>query len=171
MPSGGRWKRLRSLSSAFGPTCSSPAGWLGRRTGGAKSASVTIPGSSRRAAPGASPDLIGSLMEQMSCQSACVAYALIEQLPNIDPDSATRDLAVPSRVLAKFRKVDVYVRRGLPTCLTRQLGDANCFGVNAAPQTSSGILRVGDRFKVTYRWGLRDDGEWARPGAHASRFR
>ena len=74
-------------------------------------------------------------------------------LPNVDPDTGVRDEAVPAKIMQQFRVVDKY------------LGNLNCFGVNATPMTSSGILRVGDRVTIKQRYGLRSDasGQWARP--------
>jgi uncharacterized protein YcbX len=64
------------------------------------------------------------------------------QLPNTDPDTAQLDGAVPSKVLMGYR-TGIALEKGL-------FGKA-CWGVNGVPE-GSGVIRVGDRVRVTARF-------------------
>jgi hypothetical protein len=80
----------------------------------------------------------------------------VYQLPNVNPETAEADKAVPYKILAKYRRVDpaVSVLDGLvPPCrgdLSRLLQQkfTPIFGVNAVPQQSYGVIHVGDRVRV-----------------------
>ncbi|KAJ9115884.1 hypothetical protein QFC22_005027 [Naganishia vaughanmartiniae] len=68
----------------------------------------------------------------MICVSRCGRC----QLPNVNPETAEADKAVPYKVLAKYRRVDP-AQKFTPI-----------FGVNAVPQQSYGTIHVGDRVRV-----------------------
>lgn len=60
-------------------------------------------------------------------------------VPNIDPETGVRDNYLPYRVLQEFRQVDpVAAKKGKP-----------CFGMLSVPREEHGVVRVGDRFRVT----------------------
>ncbi|KAL7412328.1 hypothetical protein BDY24DRAFT_103152 [Mrakia frigida] len=66
------------------------------------------------------------------------------QLPNVDPSTGLTHPSIPYKVLSKYRRIDP-VDKFSP-----------CFGVNAAPMSSRGILRVGDKVRVVKK------NEWIR---------
>ncbi|KAJ9107731.1 hypothetical protein QFC21_001191 [Naganishia friedmannii] len=68
----------------------------------------------------------------MICVSRCGRC----QLPNVNPETAEADKAVPYKLLAKYRRVDP-AQKFTPI-----------FGVNAVPQQSYGAIHVGDRVRV-----------------------
>ncbi|KAJ9108595.1 hypothetical protein QFC19_002311 [Naganishia cerealis] len=68
----------------------------------------------------------------MICVSRCGRC----QLPNVNPDTAEADKAVPYKILAKYRRVDP-AQKFTPI-----------FGVNAVPQQLYGVIHVGDRVRV-----------------------
>ncbi|TFY79762.1 hypothetical protein EWM64_g4249 [Hericium alpestre] len=69
-----------------------------------------------------------------------VAYSF-KQLPNIDPATGARNMAIPSKPLKQFR-----------TGLDPGTMDASCFGCNAVP-AAPGTLHVGD-FVAVNSWGV-----------------
>ncbi|GHJ90111.1 hypothetical protein NliqN6_6513 [Naganishia liquefaciens] len=69
----------------------------------------------------------------MVCVSRCGRC----QLPNVDPDNAEADKAVPYKIIAKYRRVDP-AQKFTPI-----------FGVNAVPREERSLVCVGDRVRVT----------------------
>lgn len=60
----------------------------------------------------------------------------LEQLPNIDPETAIQHPSVPYKLISKFRRSDP-VDKFSP-----------CFGVNCVPSRERGVVRVGDKVRV-----------------------
>jgi len=69
---------------------------------------------------------------------------LVEQLPNVDPETGVRDAAVPYKVIMKFR-----------TGLDPERKMKPCVGCNAVPD-ADGVVRVGDTVHVIKKYPKPD---------------
>lgn len=64
----------------------------------------------------------------------------LQQLPNVDPETGTKDAAVPYKVIMKFRKGLDPLEKMKP-----------CIGCNAVP-SREGVVKVGDDVYVKKMW-------------------